>query len=283
MKGAYAPKSFALPDRLMFPLRRKGARGEGGCERVSWDSAMDGIAECLTQVIQRHGPEALAVASSVANHGNDNDLSRRFTNLVGAPNFISGTAYCTGNTAAVNRMVDGWYPRGDSLDVKCIVLFGHDPRRHSWALEYKSIKTAQAQGAKLIVLDPRKSQNAEAADLWLPLRAGTGAAMMLGWLHLIIEEGLYDKDFMRDWTVGFNPGARSDTELELHHLLSDAQKAKQLGADQFPMFTYRGMKALGDATEKVWGSRYAILVGGTYMANPMAVFNRRSLLSYPET
>ncbi|MFN0162161.1 MAG: molybdopterin-dependent oxidoreductase [Burkholderiales bacterium] len=353
MKGAYAPKSFAHPDRLMFPLRRTGARGAGSWEQVSWDSAMDGIAERLTQVIRRHGPEALAVASSVANYGNDNGLSRRFMNLVGSPNFISGVAYCMGNTAAVNRMVYGWYPRGDVLNSKCIVLFGHDPRRHSWTLEYKSIKTAQANGAKLIVLDPRKSQNAEAADLWLPLRAGTDAAMMLGWLNVIIEEGLYDRDFVRDWTVGFdafakrvreyplarvaqitgvdagliaaaarlyattgpaaipwspitdqqvsstsairlqcalraltgnidvkggerfvgfNPGLRSDTEVERHERLSEAQKDKQLGASEFPVFTYRGMQALGDATEKVWGSRYANLVGGCYMANPMAVF-----------
>ena len=353
MKGAYAPKAFAHPDRLMHPLRRTGERGGGGWEQVSWAEAMDGIAERLTHVIDEYGPEALAVASSVANYGNDNGLARRFMNLVGTPNFISGVAYCMGNTAAVNRMVYGWYPRSDILNAKCIVLFGHDPRRHSWTLEYKSIKMAQANGAKLIVLDPRKSQNAEAADLWLPLRAGTDAAMMLGWLHVMIAEGLYDRDFVRDWTVGFdafaqrvqdyplsrvaeitgvgedliaqaarlyantrpatipwspitdqqvsstsairlqcalraltgnvdikggelfvgfNPGVRSDTELELHDQLPDTQKDKQLGAEQFPVFTYRGMEALGDATEMVWGNRYANLVGGCYMANPMGVF-----------
>ncbi len=54
------------------------------------------------------------------------------------------------------------------------------------------------------MLDPRKSENAELADLWLPLRAGTDAAMCLGWLNVIIDEGLYDKDFVRDWTVGFD-------------------------------------------------------------------------------
>ncbi|MCH9675762.1 MAG: molybdopterin-dependent oxidoreductase [Gammaproteobacteria bacterium] len=353
MKGAYAPKSFAHPERLMHPLKRVGARGDGNWQQVSWDDAMDDIADRLTKVVDQYGPESLAVASSVANYGNDNGLSRRFMNLLGTPNFISGVAYCMGNTAAVNRMVYGWYPRGDVLNSQCIVLFGHDPRRHSWTLEYKSIRMAQANGAKLIVLDPRKSQNAEVADVWLPLRAGTDAAMTLGWLNVIIEEGLYDKDFVRDWTVGFdafaqrvrqyplsrvaeitgvdaeliakaarmyaeatpacipwspitdqqvsstsairlqcalraltgnidvkggemfvgfNPGVRSDSEIELHGELSDAQKAKQLGAEEFPVFTYRGMEALGDATERVWGNRWANLVGGCYMANPMAVF-----------
>ena len=75
----------------------------------------------------------------------------------------------------MNRYVYGWFPRGDILNSKCIVLIGHDPRRHSWTMEYKAIRMAQAQGAKLIVLDPRRSENAERADVWLPLRAGTDA------------------------------------------------------------------------------------------------------------
>ena len=208
MKGAYAPKSFAHPDRLMKPKKRMGARGEGKWAEVSWDEAMDDIASRLTKVVDQYGPEALAVVSSNANVGNDNGLSRRFMNLIGTPNFISGIAYCMGNTAAVSRMVYGWYPRGDLLNSKCIVLFGHDPRRHSWTLEYKSIRTAQAAGAKLIVLDPRKSENADFADIWLPLRAGTDAAMTLGWLNVIIEEALYDKEFVAKWTNGFDEFAQ---------------------------------------------------------------------------
>ena len=353
MKGAYAPKSFAHPDRLMQPQRRVGERGGGKWQTVTWNDALDDIAERLTKVVDQYGPEALAIAGSNANIGLDNGLTRRFMNLIGTPNFISGIAYCMGNTAAVSRMVYGWYPRGDLLNTKCIVLFGHDPRRHSWTIEYKTIRTAQAGGAKLIVLDPRLSENAEAADIWLPLRAGTDAAMTFGWLNVIIEEELYDRDFVRDWTVGFdafaervreypldrvaditgvdaeliaraarlyattkpaaipwspitdqqisstsairlqcilraitgnldikggetfagfNPGVRSDTEVEMHHRLPLAQQDKQLGATEFPVFTYRGMAPLGDATERVWGHRYANLVGGCYMANPAAVF-----------
>lgn len=353
MKGAYAPKSFAHPDRLMHPLKRVGARGDGNWRRVTWDEAMDDIADRLRTVVDQYGPEAFAVAQANANISLDNGLARRFMNHLGSPNWIGGIAYCMGNTAAVSRMVYGWYPRADALNSKCIVLFGHDPRRHSWTMVYKSIRLAQAKGAKLIVLDPRRSENAERADVWLPLRAGTDAAMAFGWLNVIIEEELYDKDFVRDWTVGFeqlaervrefpldrvaeitsvdaeliaeavrlyattkpasipwspitdqqisstsairlqcilraltgnldvtggdtfvgfNPAVRSDTEIEMHDVLSDEQKAKQLGADEHPVFTYRGMEALGDPTERVWGHRWANLVSGCYMANPMAVF-----------
>ncbi len=195
------------------------------------------------------------------------------------------------------------------------------------------------------MLDPRRSTNAESADLWLPLRAGTDAAMTLGWLNVILEEELYDKEFAAEWTVGFdafvdrvaqitgvapelireaarmyatstpavipwspitdqqvsstsairlqcalralcgnldmkggemmvgfNPTIGSDTEIEMHEVLSPEQKAKQLGAAEFPVFTYRGMEALAGPTEKVWGHRWANLIDGCYMANPMAVF-----------
>ena len=176
MKGAYAPKSFAHPDRLMQPLKRVGERGEGKWETVTWDEAMDDIAERLKVVGGKYGPEALAVAGSNANIGLDNGLTRRFMNLIGTPNFISGVAYCMGNTAAVSRMVYGWYPRGDLLNSKCIVLFGHDPRRHIWTIEYKPLRPAHAMGAKLIVLDPRRSENADRAavsytHLTLPTKA----------------------------------------------------------------------------------------------------------------
>jgi anaerobic selenocysteine-containing dehydrogenase len=353
MKGAFAPKQFSHPDRILHPLKRVGARGEGKWEQVTWDEAMDDIAVRLKDVVAKYGPEAVAVAQSGATGAGDNGLARRFMNNLGTPNWIGGVAYCAGNTAAVNRYVYGWFPRSDIMNSDCVVLIGHDPRRHSWTMEYKAIRLAQARGAKLIVLDPRKSENAELADVWLPLRSGTDAAMLLGWMHVIINEELYDKDFVRDWVVGFdafvervqeypldrvakitgcdpemiakaarlyattkpacipwtpvtdqqvsstsairlqcmlralcgnldvkggdnfigfNPAVRSDSEIEMHEALAPEQKAKQLGSDEFPVFTYRGMEALNEPCEKVWGARYANLVSGCYMAGPKAVF-----------
>ena len=140
MKGAYAPKSFAHPSRLLKPLKRVGARGDGNWQEVSWDTAMDDIADRLKAVIGKYGPEAFAVGQSGATGLSDSGLARRFMNHIGSPNWISGVAYCMGNTAAVNRLVYGWYPRTDILNSNCIVLFGHDPRRHSWTMEYKSIR-----------------------------------------------------------------------------------------------------------------------------------------------
>jgi len=353
MKGAFAPKAFAHPDRILHPLKRAGARGDGKWQRVGWDEALDDITDRLKKVIDRYGPEAFAVAHSGGWLLGDNGTTRRFMNHIGSPNFITGVAYCAGNTAAINRFVYGWFPRADIFNSNCIVMIGHDPRRHSWTMEYKAMRMAQAKGAKLIVQDPRKSENAERADIWLPLRAGTDAAMSLGWLNVIIEEELYDKAFVRDWTVGFDelcervkeypldrvahitgvdadliadaarmyatsgascipwtpitdqqvsstsairlqcmlravtgnldvkggdtfvgfsPAVRSDSEIEAHEVLPEAQKQKQLGVDHTPVYTYRGMRPFEDACEKVWGIRYANLVNGCYMANPMRLF-----------
>ena len=353
MKGIYAPKGFSHPDRIRYPLRRIGERGSGQWERVSWDVAMKDIGARLSSVIDDYGPESWAVSTSQWNTATDYGLGRRVMNQVGSPNWISGVALCAGNTAAVNRMTYGWFPMPDYSATKCIVLFGHNPRRHSWVPIFNQIRRAQAQGAKLIVLDPRRSENAEAADLWLPLRAGTDAAMCLGWINVILNEGLYDEAFVAKWThgfdefreraesfpldrvaeitgvdaelireaartyathgpsvipwtpitdqqrsstsairlhcalraicgyldvpggetlQGFNPSIVPESVIENHEVLSQQQKAKQLGSDTHPVFTYRGMDALREPTKRVWGQEYANLVMGSYMANPSAVF-----------
>ena len=203
MKAIFAPKGFAHPDRVLYPMRRVGKRGSGEFERVSWEEAMADIGERLNRVIDTYGPEAWAVSTSQWNTATDHGLGRRIMNNVGSPNWISGVALCAGNTAAINRMTYGWFPMADFTNTKCVVLIGHNPRRHSWTPIYNFIRSAQARGAKLIVLDPRKSSNAERADIWLPLRAGSDTAMLFGWLKVILDEGLYDRDFVENWTVGF--------------------------------------------------------------------------------
>ncbi|MEO1435043.1 MAG: molybdopterin-dependent oxidoreductase [Bacteroidota bacterium] len=204
MKGVYAPKGFAHPDRIRYPLKRVGERGSGQWERVTWDEAMTDITARLTSIVDQHGPEAFAVSTSLWNTSTDMGLGRRFMNLLGSPNWISGVALCMGNTAAINRMVYGWYPFPDFQSTNCIVLMGHNPRRHSWVPVYQYIRAAQQRGAKLIVLDPRRSENAEKADVWLPLKAGTDTVMMMGWLNLIIENDWYDKAFVEKYTHGFD-------------------------------------------------------------------------------
>jgi anaerobic selenocysteine-containing dehydrogenase len=332
MKGIVAPKGFANPNRILHPLKRVGERGSGKWEQVTWDEAMADISSRLQAVVDRYGPEAWAVSTSQWNTSTDHGLGRRVMNHVGSPNWISGVALCAGNTAAVNRFTYGWFPFGDFNNTRCIVLMGHNPRRHSWTPIYNYIRSAQQRGAKLIVMDPRRSSSAERADIWLPLKVGSDTAMMFGWLKVIIDEGLYDKEFVAEWTVGFdelrqrvdeyplervaeltgcdpemiasaarlyathgptiipwtpitdmqrnstsgirgfNPDIINESEIEMHHVLPEAQKAKQLGSQDHPAFTYRGQSAFREPTRRVYGQEYANLVMGCHMATPSATF-----------
>lgn len=208
------------PDRLQQPLKRVGARGENRWESIGWAQAMDEIAARLRQLVNKHGPETLAVSNQPSNTAVDGGMTRRFMNLLGSPNWTSGLAYCVGNTAAINRMTYGWFPFPDIETTGCIVLLGHDPGPHSWVSEYIRIRRAQQLGAKLIVLDPRKSKSAERADIHLPLKVGTDTAMLMGWVHIIIEEGLYDKKFVEQWTFGFEQLRERVSEFTPEHTAS---------------------------------------------------------------
>ncbi len=353
MKGIVAPKGFANPNRILHPLKRVGERGSGEWQQVTWEEAMADIGSRLKGIIADHGPEAWAVSTSQWNTCTDHGLGRRLMNHVGSPNWTSGVALCAGNTAAVNRFTYGWFPFGDFQNTKVIFLMGHNPRRHSWTPVYNMIRQAQANGAKLIVADPRHSSSAKRADIWLPLKVGSDAALMFGFLKVVIDEQHYDKDFVANWTIGFedlrkrvdeyplervadltgcdpemiaraarmyategpavipwtpitdmqrnstsairlqtflrsicgyldvpggellhgfNPDVINESEIEMHHVLSDEQKMKQLGSDQYPAFTYRGQQRFCEPTQKVWGQEYANLVMGCYMTPPSSLF-----------
>ena len=199
-KGAAYPDQIYHKDRILYPLKSVGERGEGKWARVSWDEAMDEIGERLNKIIDEFGPESVsATAGAIVPY----DLTRRFLNVMGSPNFVAGTYLCLGNTSSVNRTTMGWQPFPDYWRTQTIVLWGHDPQPNKWTAEYLWIRNALQRGAKLIVVDPRVCFSAKRADLHLRLRPGSDPALLLGWLHVIINEELYDKDFVASWTVGF--------------------------------------------------------------------------------
>ena len=109
-----------------------GERGEDRWEEISYEQAMDEIAQKLAAITDKYGPESFAVSTSGWNTQTTHSLDRRFMNLLGSPNWISGVALCAGNTAAVNKLTYGWFPMPDYGNTNCIVLFGHNPRKHSW-------------------------------------------------------------------------------------------------------------------------------------------------------
>jgi anaerobic selenocysteine-containing dehydrogenase len=188
------------PDRINHPLKRKGERGGGLWERVSWDQALDEVSAKLDGLRRKYGAETLAFT-----HGTKRTYhwdERRFHNLFGTPNICGANNVCMCPSQAIEYATYGGFSYGDVRQTKCIVLWGQGPSQSNLEL-FAQISRAKKNGAKLIVVDPRRIREAEMADMWLPVRPGTDVALMLGWLRIIIEEEFYDKDFVEEWTVGF--------------------------------------------------------------------------------
>jgi anaerobic selenocysteine-containing dehydrogenase len=198
-----APEILYHPDRLNYPLKRAGKRGEGKWQRISWEQGLDEIAGKLDRIRSMYGPEA--VAASQGTYRTVYSAGRRLMNLLGSPNiFASGTQVCICNVAVIESVTCGRMPSmGDYENTRCIVEWGADTANSvppAWA----RIVRAKQRGARLIVIDPRRSNTASRADIWLQLRPGTDTALLMGWLNVIINEGLYDKDFVDKWTIGFD-------------------------------------------------------------------------------
>lgn len=191
------------PDRLTTPLKRVGERGTNAWEPLSWDQALDEIAARLQDVIREYGPESFAVSEAPLNMG-FGGITRRFMNCLGSPNYIIPLQLCMGNTAQIHRAVYGWFAFSNWEAADCVVYFGQNRDMEHWPVEYLRLKAALSRGAKLIVVDPRKTKTAEIADCYLPIRYGTDAALLMSWINVIIEEGLYDRDFVTNECLGFD-------------------------------------------------------------------------------
>ena len=192
------------PDRLHYPLKRKGERGEGKWETISWDEALDEIAEKLKVIKEKHGAEA--VATSAGTHRTVDEYRLRFMNLFGSPNVASQAQICFVPTGAVATLLIGCGANLTNLRpgiTKSILLVGANPEQHGRRL-WLGILETKRQGAKLIVIDPRRTEAAKRADIWLQVRPGTDTALLMGMINVIIAEELYDREFVEKWCHGFD-------------------------------------------------------------------------------
>lgn len=190
------------PARLNTPLKRSGERGEARWHEVSWEEALDEVAAKLSTLRDRHGAETLAFTHGT--HRTYHWDGRRFFNLFGSPNMAGANNICMCPTQAVEFATWGGFTGSDMRNAKCVVIWGRAASRSDPVIGYRDFLAAKRSGAQIIVVDPRRIPEAKQADIWLQIRPGTDVALMLGWLRIIIEEELYDKDFVERWTVGFD-------------------------------------------------------------------------------
>jgi thiosulfate reductase / polysulfide reductase chain A len=192
------------PDRVNYPLKRSGGRGEGKWQRISWIEALDGIATKLKSLQSAFGSESLATCIS-APHAIYWPL-HRFMNLWGSPNNIGIGISCWNPRIWVNSLTYGW-PTEDELDpdvTRCTLLWGVNPAESDHSLFWKTLKAFSKKKGNIIVIDPRRTRTARLADLWLKITPGTDGALALGMLHVIIGEKLYDEAFVQKWCTGFD-------------------------------------------------------------------------------
>ena len=190
------------PDRLNYPLKRVGPRGSGRFEQIPWDQAAAEIGARIRDTADRYGPEAVATTSGTGR--THDEIRQRFMNLLGSPNHVGAGAICYGPMCAMGHAVFGWrvFPVVRST-TKCVLLWGGGGPRY-WDVFWRAALRAQKErGTKIIVIDPRLSDAAEKADLWLQIRPGTDCALGLGMIHHMIERDLYNKEFVDTWCEGF--------------------------------------------------------------------------------
>ncbi|MCC7411850.1 MAG: molybdopterin-dependent oxidoreductase [Gammaproteobacteria bacterium] len=202
LKGiSMAMQRVEHPDRVLYPMRRKGARGAGAWERLSWDHAYDYLAERLTRISDKYGPAANSWISMTGNYGiMALMLSQRIANSLGGTAFTNlgimgdlGANMGFLPTLGVHQEAHDW---SDLVGARLIMMFGKNiaDTEHS---DMHFLMEAMEQGAKLIVVDPRYSRTATKADQWISLRPGTDAALVLGMINVIVKEGLFDENFVR--------------------------------------------------------------------------------------
>ncbi len=204
-KGLTGPQFVYAADRLEYPLMRVGPKGEGRFRRISWDEALDTVAAKLLETKAAYGPESYGVLSPefwpvlVT-------LGRRFLNVHGSPNYMH-SAICATPRMAASKITVGYMSMApdDWQKTKLFVNWGANVENSGVNQGApRAILNARANGMKYVDIRPMLDPLGSKADVWLPVRPGTDAALALAFLNVLIGEKLYDAGFVERWCHGFD-------------------------------------------------------------------------------
>ena len=201
-RGSICPRGHGYlhdvysPNRVRYPFKRV----DGKFQRISWEQAYKEIGQKVNLILMDNGPESLFWV----NYPQPNQAyALRLMHAMGSPHYFTHGSTCyTARNAAWNVTV-GKLPSNDMGNARTIMIIGRNPAGGIDIGEVKDIVKAKEKGAKVIVVDPRHSETAILADEWLPIRPGTDLALLLAMINVMVEEKLYDEEFVRNSTVGF--------------------------------------------------------------------------------
>lgn len=220
LRGRSIRQKVNHPDRLKYPLKRVGERGEAKFERISWDQAFKEIAGRMKKAIKEHGNESLFInyatgtlgaVMSKSWHPSASPMARLMNAMGGYVNQYGDYSAGQLESALPPMFGDGWVPGNSFADIKhskLVLLFGDNPaacRMSGGGLIYDIIKARQDGMARIISIDPRYTDtNTVVADEWIPIRPGTDTALVCALAHVLIKENLVDQKFLDNCTIGFD-------------------------------------------------------------------------------
>ncbi|MDD5094924.1 MAG: molybdopterin-dependent oxidoreductase [Dehalococcoidia bacterium] len=204
IKNRAAKEFLYHPMRVNYPQKRVGERGQDRWQRITWEQALDEIAEKLKRIADVYGPEAVLFAAN-AELGTPDEFRGRFQNLFGSPNYVASQHICYGvaQTLALALSGSNIFLSPIQSETRCIMLLATNPAQSNRPL-WLQILDARKSGLKLIVIDPRRTESTRIADIWLQPRPGTDAALLLSMMHVIITEGLHNREFVQQYCYGFD-------------------------------------------------------------------------------
>jgi anaerobic selenocysteine-containing dehydrogenase len=218
-RGLQAKEIVYSPDRLLYPQRRRGERGSGKFDRISWNDAYDIIVEKLNEIASLYGPEAVCIYTGRGNF--EFGLNEAFAPLgtvessanavlfpFGSPNTTGVGSLCYAAYGMLaSRACFGDYMRNFAEDIDnadLILIWGENPTTDSAPINLNRLVQAKRRGAQIVVIDHRRSETARATRAeWIGVRPGTDGALALGMIHVLITDNLYDREFVFRWTHGF--------------------------------------------------------------------------------
>lgn len=209
-KGAATRQYVYSEERVKTPLRRVGERGEGAFERISWDEALDEIADRLNAIKAEHGAASVIFFAGYPKHFRA--FLQRLSIDFGSPNYCTESSTCSTATIMAQKLTYGAPAAADMKTSRCCMLWACNPAAAKTP-NMKSINRRRAEGMKLIVVDPRVTYMASRCDIHLQLRPGTDGALALAMANVIISESLYDRAFVAEWTHGFDRFAELAAEM----------------------------------------------------------------------
>jgi thiosulfate reductase / polysulfide reductase chain A len=203
-RGAGGTGLLYDPDRLKRPMIRRDRRGSQEFQEVSWDDALDVVAESFQGIKARHGASALALFL----HGYGGNWMRHLFQAYGSPNIAAPSyAQCRGPRDVGFNLTFGWGvgspERTDIMNTRCLVLIGSHLGENMHNTQVQEFAEAVRRGATIITVDPRYSVAASKSAEWMPIKAGTDLALLLAWMHVIVGEGLHDRDYVEAYGYGF--------------------------------------------------------------------------------